>query len=66
MQERIQINYQEFLNPLYLINDHFLVAYGDDLTNINLNQIFKKYYKNNKKKALVTVYKKISVWSRCC
>ena len=44
----------------YLINDDFLVAYGDDLTNINLNQIFKKYYKNNKKKALVTVYKKKS------
>ena len=40
----------------YLINDDFLVAYGDDLTNINLNRIFKKYFKNNKKKALVTVY----------
>ena len=30
------------------------------MTNINLNQIFKKFYKNNKKKVIVTVYKKKS------
>lgn len=44
----------------YLISDDFLVSYGDDLTNINLNQIFNKYYKNKKRKAVVTIYKKNS------
>ncbi len=44
----------------YLISDDFLVSYGDDLTNINLNQIIKKYYKSKKKKAIVTIYKKNS------
>jgi len=29
----------------YIINNDFLVAYGDDLSNINLNQTFKKFYK---------------------
>ena len=44
----------------YIINDDFLVAYGDDLSNIKLNQTFKKFYKYKKKKAIVSIFKKKS------
>ena len=44
----------------YIINDDFLVAYGDDLSNINLNQTFKKFYKYKRKKAIFSIFRKKS------
>ena len=44
----------------YVINNDFMVAYGDDLSNIKINQIIKKFYKKKKTKAIVTVFKKKS------
>ena len=44
----------------YIINNDFLVAYGDDLSNINLNQTFKKFYKYKRKKAIVSIFRKKS------
>ena len=37
-----------------------LVAYGDDLANIKLSQLFKKFYLYKKKKAIITIFKKKS------
>jgi glucose-1-phosphate cytidylyltransferase len=44
----------------YIIDKDLLVVYGDDLANINLNQVFNKFYIFKKKKAIVTIYKKKS------
>ena len=44
----------------YLISDDLLVAYGDDLANIKLSQLFKKFYLYKKKKAIITIFKKKS------
>ena len=44
----------------YIIKEDLLIVYGDDLSNINLSQVFKKYNEYNKKKAIVTIYKKKS------
>lgn len=49
-----------FRSLKYTINDDFLVTYGDDLANVNLKKLVKKYYLLNRKKALVTIYKKNS------
>lgn len=40
--------------------DNFLVLYGDDIANVNLEKLVKKYSYFKKKKAIVTVYKKNS------
>ena len=44
----------------YVVNNDFIVAYGDDLSNIKLNQILKEYNKNKNKKAIVTIFNKKS------
>tara|TARA_B100000073_G_C23679439_1_gene551924 strand:+ start:585 stop:1346 length:762 start_codon:yes stop_codon:yes gene_type:complete len=44
----------------YIIDDNFIVAYGDDLADINFNKIIKKYNNLKKKKSIVTVFKKNS------
>jgi len=44
----------------YIIGEDLLVAYGDDLSNIKINQLFKKFNLFKKKKALVTIFKKKS------
>ena len=44
----------------YTENKDLLVTYGDDLANVNLKKLVKKYYLFNKKKAIVTIYKKNS------
>ena len=44
----------------YTYNEDLLVTYGDDLANVNLKSLVKKYNSLNKKKAIVTVYKKRS------
>ncbi len=44
----------------YVVNDDFIVAYGDDISNIKLNQILKEYNKNKNKKAIVTIFNKKS------
>ncbi len=44
----------------FLKNESFLVVYGDDLSNVNLNQVISKFKKNNQKKAVVTIFKKNS------
>ena len=42
--------------------DDFLIVYGDDLANDDLDNLVKKYIKLKKKKILVTVLKKFSIW----
>tara|TARA_B110000503_G_C7135499_1_gene408614 strand:+ start:509 stop:1261 length:753 start_codon:yes stop_codon:yes gene_type:complete len=44
----------------YTDNSDLLVTYGDDLANVNLKNLLKKYNLTNKKKAIVTIYKKKS------
>ena len=44
----------------YVLKENFFVAYGDDLSNINLKLVYKKFEKNKKKKAIVTMFKKNS------
>ena len=44
----------------YTNNQDLLVTYGDDLANVNLKELVRKYYLLNKKKAIVTIYKKKS------
>ncbi len=44
----------------YVLKENFFVAYGDDLSNINLKLVYKKFEKNKKKKAIVTIFKKNS------
>ena len=44
----------------YTHNEDLLVTYGDDLANVNLKELVKKYLKSHKKKAIVTIYKKRS------
>lgn len=44
----------------YLISEDFIVAYGDDLSNINMNKLIKKYHAYKKKKAVTTIFKKKS------
>ena len=44
----------------YTDNSDILVTYGDDLANVNLKNLIKKYNLTNKKKAIVTTYKKRS------
>ena len=44
----------------YTDNSDMLVTYGDDLANVNLKNLIKKYNLTNKKKAIVTTYKKRS------
>ena len=44
----------------YTNNNDLLVTYGDDLANVNLRNLVKKYNLLNKKKAIVTSYKKRS------
>ena len=44
----------------YIIDNDLLIVYGDDLSNIKIKEIFKKYIYFKKKKAIVTVYKKRS------
>ena len=44
----------------YTDNSDMLVAYGDDLADVNLKNLVKKYNLTNKKKAIVTTYKKRS------
>ena len=39
-----------FRSLKYTINDDFLVTYGDDLANVNLKKLVKKYYLLNRKK----------------
>ena len=49
-----------FKSLKYIIYEDLLVAYGDDLANINLNQLFKKFYFFKRKKVIITIYKKKS------
>ena len=49
-----------FKSLKYIIDENLLVVYGDDLANINLKQLFKKFYFFKRKKAIVTIYKKKS------
>ena len=44
----------------YILRENFFVAYGDDLSNINLGLVYKKFEQNKKKKAIVTMFKKNS------
>ena len=44
----------------YTNNQDLLITYGDDLANVNLKELVRKYYLLNKKKAIVTIYKKKS------
>ena len=44
----------------YTNNKDLLVTYGDDLANVNLKKLVEKYLFLNKKKAIVTIYKKRS------
>ncbi len=44
----------------YTNNEDFLVIYGDDLANVNLNKVNAIYNKNKRKKVIVTVFKKKS------
>ena len=44
----------------YTNNEDLLVTYGDDLANVNLKDLVNKYFSLNKKKAIVTIYKKKS------
>ena len=44
----------------YTGNEDVLVTYGDDLANVNLKELVKKYFKSHKKKAMITIYKKRS------
>ena len=44
----------------YIIERDLLIVYGDDLSNIKIKEIFKKYIYFKKKKAIATVYKKRS------
>ena len=44
----------------YLLKEDLLIVYGDDLSNINLRQVFKKYQSQHKKKAIITIFKKRS------
>ena len=44
----------------YIVDEDLLVVYGDDLANIKLNQLFKKFNFFKKKKAIVTIYNKKS------
>ena len=44
----------------YTDNSDMLVTYGDDLANVNLKNLIKKYNLTNRKKAIVTTYKKRS------
>ena len=44
----------------YTKNQDLLVTYGDDLANVNLKALVNKYQSLNKKKAIVTIYKKKS------
>mgnify|MGYP006088640903 FL=1 len=44
----------------YTNNQDLLVTYGDDLANVNLKELVRKYYLLDKKKAIVTIYKKKS------
>ena len=44
----------------YTNNQDLLVTYGDDLANVNLKDLVRKYFLLNKKKAIVTIYKKKS------
>ena len=44
----------------YIIDDDLLIVYGDDLSNIKINEIFRKYIYFKKKKAIATTYKKRS------
>ena len=46
----------------YIIDDNFIVAYGDDLADINFNKIIKKY-NFFLKKSIVTVFKFFSIWT---
>ena len=36
----------------YIIDDDLLIVYGDDLSNIKINEIFRKYIYFKKKKAI--------------
>ena len=40
----------------YILKENFFVAYGDDLSNINLRLVYKKFEKNKKNKAIVTMF----------
>ena len=44
----------------YTNNQNLLVTYGDDLANVNLKNLVKKYFSLNMKKVIVTIYKKRS------
>ena len=50
----------------YIIDNDLLIVYGDDLSNIKIKEIFKKYIYFKKKKAIVTVYKKDPNTDMCC
>lgn len=44
----------------YTISDNLLIAYGDDLSNIRIDQLLKKFLLLKKKKVVVTIFKKNS------
>ena len=44
----------------YIMSDDLLVAYGDDLSDIRIDQLFKKFLFFKKRKALITIFKKNS------
>ena len=44
----------------YIIDNDLLIVYGDDLSNIKIKEIFKKYIYFKKRKAIATVFKKRS------
>ena len=44
----------------YIISDDLLVAYGDDLSDIRIDQLLKKFMSLKKKKALISIFKKNS------
>ena len=44
----------------YTNNQDLFVTYGDDLADVNMKEILKKYLSSNKKKVVVTIFKKKS------
>ena len=44
----------------YIMSDDLFVAYGDDLSDIRIDQLLKKFMSLKKKKALISIFKKNS------
>ena len=46
-----------FKSLKYVIGENFMVSYGDDLSNIKINQIIKKFNSNKQKKAVFAIFR---------